>query len=526
MEVVQSKVLESMNARLTRDFQAEEVHRALKQMYPLKAPGPNGMPHLFFQHFWPVVGGMVTKTVLGFLNSRIIPSKFNDTHIVLIPKFKNPRNVIEYRPISLCNVVYKLASKILVNRLKKFLPSIINESQSAFVNGRLITDNVLVAFETMHRINQEKGGVKGEMALKLDVSKAYDRVELRCLDKIMEKLGFNSRWQNLMSQCISTVTYSIRINGKQCGQISPTRSLRQGNPLSPYLFLLCAKGLSAMIKKVVERGKMEGISICRGGPRISHIFFTDDSIVFCKASTEECDALQRILCVYENSSGQQLNRSKTSLFFSPNTSETTKHEIKNRFEAQVIKQHEKYLRLPSLIGRNKKKSFREIKEKLAGKLAGWKEKLLSKAGKEVLIKTVAQAIPTYAISCFKIPDSLCDEITSLIRNFLWGQRKKERRTAWISWEKLCAHKASGGMGFKQLKQFNLALLAKQGWRLQSGRESLLHKVFKARYFPNCDFVHAGMGSSPSFAWRSLMAVQEVVKKGARWQVGNGQDIRI
>ena len=194
MEAIQSKVLESMNARLTRDFQVEEVHRALKQMYPLKAPGPDGMPHLFFQHFWPVVGGTVTKTVLGFLNFGIIPPKFNDTHIILIPKSKNPRKVTEYRQISLCNVVYKLASKTLANRLKKFPPSIISDSHSAFINVRLITDNVLVAFETTHHINQKKGGAKGEMALKLDVSKAYDRVEWRCMDKIMEKLGFNSRW--------------------------------------------------------------------------------------------------------------------------------------------------------------------------------------------------------------------------------------------------------------------------------------------------------------------------------------------
>ena len=119
---------------------------------------------------------------------------------------------------------------------------------------------------------------------------------------------------------------------------------------------------------------------------------------------------------------------------------------------QVIKQHEKYLGLPYLIGRNKKKSFREIKEKLEGKLVGWKEKLLSKAWKEALIKAIAQAIPTYARSCFKILDSLCDEMTSLIRNFWWGQCKEERKTAWISWEKFCVPKANGGIGFKQLKQ--------------------------------------------------------------------------
>ena len=172
-----------------------------------------------------------------------------------------------------------------------------------------------------------------------------------------------------------------------------------------------------MIQKSVENRELEGISICRGSPTLSHLFFADDSIIFGKASIEECTTLQRILAVYESASGQQLNRAKTSLFFSSNTSRENQEEIKNRFGAQVIRQHEKYLGLPSLVGRNKRISFNTIKEKLSKKLAGWKEKLLSKTGKEVLIKAVAQAIPTYAMSCFKIPDSLCDELTSMIRNF-------------------------------------------------------------------------------------------------------------
>ena len=175
-----------------------------------------------------------------------------------------------------------------------------------------------------------------------------------------------------------------------------------------------------MIKKAMVEGDLHGVVVCRRGPKILHLFFADDSLIFCRASLEECDSLQRIFQVYEAASGQQLNRMKTSLFFNSNTDTSVKEEIKNQFGAQVIKNHEKYLGLPSMVGRNKRNSFNSIKEKLAKKLSGWKEKLLSKVRKEILIKVVAQAIPTYTMNCFKLPDSLCDELTSLIRNFWWG----------------------------------------------------------------------------------------------------------
>ena len=145
-------------------------------------------------------------------------------------------------------------------------------------------------------------------------------------------------------------------------------------------------------------------------------------LIFCKASLEECDSLQRILQVYERALGQQLNRAKTSLFFSSNTNPSVQEEIKQRFSAQVIGQHEKYLGLLSLVRRKRQNTFNDIKEKLVKKLAGWKEKLLSKASNEVLIKVVAQTIPTYIMSCFKLPDTLCEELMSMIRNFWWGQK--------------------------------------------------------------------------------------------------------
>ena len=151
---------------------------------------------------------------------------FNDTHVVLIPKNKDPKYIFDYRPISLCNVIFKLTSKVIANRLKKVLPSIISDTQNAFVHGKLIIDNILVAFEAMHHISQKKARKKGEMTLKLDMSKAYDRVEWACLDKVMEKLGFDLRWKSLIMRCVTMVSYSFRINVKICGSVRPSKGLR------------------------------------------------------------------------------------------------------------------------------------------------------------------------------------------------------------------------------------------------------------------------------------------------------------
>ena len=463
---------------------------ALKQIYPLKAPGPDGMPPLFFQHFWSTSSVVVTKTVFDFLNFGISPPNFNETHITLVPKIKEPKKITNYRPISLCNVVYKIALKAIANRLKRISPLIISDTQSVFVHGRLITDNVLVAFETMQHISQKKGGKVGEMTLKLDMSKAYDRVEWVWLEKVMEKLVFANQMRDLIMRYVFTVTYSIKINGTPRGHIIPSRAIRQGDPLSPYLFLLCAEGLYALIQSAVDKGQIEGVKICRGDPRLSHLFFVEDSLIFGKAMLKDCDALQRLLAVYEKASGQKLNHAKTSLFFNSNTSREVQEEIKNQFGAQIINQHDKYLGLPSLVGRNKRTTFNAIKEKLGKVLVGWKEKLLSKAGKEVLIKAVAQAIPTYTMSCFKLLDSLSDELMGMIKNFWWGQKKEKRKIAWLRGEKMCEPKCDGGMGFKNLKLFNKAFLAKQGWHVQMGGDSLVYKVLKAKYFPTCNFVHA------------------------------------
>ena len=215
-----------------------------------------------------------------------------------------------------------------------------------------------------------------------------------------------------------------------------------------------------MLDKASLKNDLKGVAASARGPRISHLFFADDSLIFCKVMEKERAKVQRILQVYESSSGQQMNRNKTDLFFSQNTPTRIQDAIKSRFGAQVIKPHESHLGLPLLIGKSKKNTFAQLKHKLASKLAGWKEKLLSNVGKEVLIKAVAQAIPSYTMSCFKLPNGLCDEMTRMVRQFWWGQVKNEKKVAWMSWERMCLLKDKGGMGFRDLKSFILALLAK------------------------------------------------------------------
>nr|XP_023907209.1 uncharacterized protein LOC112018911 [Quercus suber] len=310
------------------------------------------------------------------------------------------------------------------------------------------------------------------------------------------------------------------IKGAPRGLFHPQRGLCQGDLLSPYLFILCAKGLHSLMQQVEERGSIKGVSLCQDGPKISHLFFALDSFLFYQANVHNCTAILELQDTYEQASGHCINRDKTQLLFNSNTEPQTQSTIKGMLGVSATSHFEKYLGLPPFIGRVKRQSFSYIRERVWHKIQGWKAKLLSQVSYEVLIKAVLQAMPTYTMNCFKIHKNLCRNIKALFRKFWWGCYEENRKIHWMAWNKLCKPKAEGGLGLWDIENFNLALLGKQVWMLIHNINSLLYKVFKAQYFPRCTIMDDEVNSNGS--WQSILKARHVISKGATWRIGNGE----
>ncbi|XP_027155460.1 uncharacterized protein LOC113766368 [Coffea eugenioides] len=250
------------------------------------------------------------------------------------------------------------------------------------VDGRQILDNVMIAHEILHFLKNKRTGKVGFMTIKLDMSKAYDRVEWKYLGRIMMHMGFCPIFVQWIMACISSVSYSFNLNGQKVGFIKPARGIRQGDPLSPYLFILYTKGFSNLITKAVDRKILTGIKVSKDSPTVSHLFFADDSLLCCKASKKEALKIKNIIQQYGQASGQVVNFEKSAMFFAKNTPIRIRKEVSKVLDNMREAQSGKYLGLPMTIGRAKKQVFGYLKDKINSKLQGWKHKMLSQWGKE------------------------------------------------------------------------------------------------------------------------------------------------
>lgn len=362
------------------------------------------------------------------------------------------------------------------------------------------------------------------MAIKVDLNKAYDRICWDFLIKVLERMGFSASWIGWVKECVCSIKYSITANGEQVCNTVPSRGLRQGDPLSPYLFLIASNVLSILINKAILKKSFVGIRLRRKCPIISHLLFADDSLVFLEAKTEVCSNFKDLVMSFNEASGLSINFQKSSLFFSANTNEDMRNEIKDIFGMEVMTEGSKYLGLPMFWGRSKKEAMAFIKDKILGKIHGWNSRTLPQASKEVLIKSVIQATPMYPMMCFKLPSSLCSSLNSIIGKFWWENGDGGGKIHWGSWEKLTEAKGNGGMGFRDLEAFNCALLAKQFWRMMQTPNAYWVQVLKGIYFPNSSCMEAGKGANPSWLWSGLLEGKATLQQGLRWNVGNGNKI--
>ncbi|WOL05266.1 hypothetical protein Cni_G13993 [Canna indica] len=268
-----------MNRWLSHPVTIVEVKHATFSINGNSAPGEDDFTGAFFQAYWDIVGQDIFQACVSFFGSCRLLHDLNHTLLALIPKGRNVQNMSQVCPISLCNCLYKIFSKLLMHRLQHIMPKIISLNQSAFIKGRLISDNILVAHEIMHHLKCKSRTSSQEMALKLDMSKAYDRVEWPFLLFILRKMGFNEQFMVLIHQCILTIS-SIMSNGAVYDYFKPGHGLHQGDPLSPHMFVLCMEGLSFLLHKACQQQLIHGIKVSRLAPPITSLFFADDIILF------------------------------------------------------------------------------------------------------------------------------------------------------------------------------------------------------------------------------------------------------
>jgi len=364
------------------------------------------------------------------------------------------------------------------------------------------------------------------MAVKTDMSKAYDRLEWEFISLVLSRMGFHPKWITLIMQCITTITYSFLINGSPRGRVKPSRGIRQGDPLSPYIFILCSEVLLRLCNKAQAERTLKGVKVARGCPRINHLLFADDTMFFTNASEQSSKALKDILLRYEAGSGQYINTAKSSVSFSRRAPPQLKSKVKDIVQIPNEGGIGKYLGLPEPFGRKKKDLFASIVDKIKQKAKSWRNRFLSSAGKMVMVKSVLSTMPSHSMTCFKLPISLCNQIQSAVTRFWWDSNSGAKKMAWVSWDEMAQTKTNGGLGFREFECFNDAFPTKLRWRLLNNPTGLLARTLFGKYCQHEEFTKVPAVSAISHGWRGVLIGRDLLMRNMGWAVGDGKTIKV
>lgn len=374
-----------------------------------KAPGPDRYPAEFYRAAWPFINRDFTIAVQSFFIYGFLPMGVNATTLALIPKVQGAETLKDFWPISCCNILYKVISKVLANRLKVLLPELIEPNQCAFVKGRLLLENVLLATELVK--NYHKDSIDPRSVLKLDISKAFDSVKWSFILDTLRAMNIPDQFVHWIHTCLSTAAFSVSVNGELEGFFPSTRGLRQGCALSPYLFVIAINVLSRLLNKAALAGKIGFHPTC-SEVNLTHLSFADDIMVFTNGVPASLRGIFTTLDEFAVISGLVINTAKSSIFMAGRLSQAFKEEV-NRLGIPVDTLPVRYLGLPLTTKSMSRADYEPLIDKIRSRFLSWSSRALSYAGRLQLINSVIVSITNFWCSVFRLPKSCLETIESM-----------------------------------------------------------------------------------------------------------------
>eukprot|EP00253_Pinus_taeda_P010854 PITA_10854 len=480
LNIMGNKISEAQSAELDKEITTEEIEWSILSMPLDKAPSPDGFTVAFYKTHWEIIKKDYIRMEKNFFTKCKMGSSIKSSHLALIPKDPNPQSFDRFRPISLCNVSYKIITKILANRLKNILPSIISENQGGFVPRRHITNNVILIQEAIHSsISRNERG----MIIKLDMANAFDRVNHSFLQEVLKKFGISEHFTSRVMKCISSNWTAPLINGRPCSAFKSSRGLRQGCPLSPFLYIIMAETLSLHLENKRRLKEITGIDIVRGAKGINHSLFADDTLLIGGASSLMARRFKETLDLFLQDSVGKLSNNKCMIYtWNVPRHITQRISLIMEIPAQGNWSHFKYLGLP--LAKDSIKSEIRVKliEKLRGKLQSWGMYWFNLAGRTILIKAVLSALPIYQFAITLAPASIHKHMELIIRSFLWqGGKQDTKKFSLVKWSKVILPLEKGGLGIRVPRLANIAMGFKLIWRILSEKGSWWTEIIKKKY---------------------------------------------